>query len=220
MDSTAERSRTSSPDIDPQTQAFYDGIKTGSVSIEEFQDRLDKEPALEHFLNSAGFEKRLRKYLERGVTGVFIAVDLDNFKLFNDTNGHPAGDNLIQVAAEILAQQTRVKQPPAHQQEQRRQQYEELDLLGRVGGDEFAVFLVGATMPNAIRAAKRIRCSIVGVVQAIFPDYGPEQTMSLGLSEIRIGDTAKDLRGRADKALYVAKQGKGSGIVEASIAVY
>lgn len=206
-------------DIDPQTKEVYEGIRSGALTITALQNLLDAD-RLTGFLNTRGFETRLESYLARRVTGVLIAIDVDDFKRFNDTKGHPAGDSLLKRSAQVLLEQTRTDSSTEDQPNRRHKRDQQKDLLGRAGGDEFLVFLVGAEAPDAINAAKRIRRAIVTAVRKQFPDYGPEQTMSLGLSAIRPEDNIATLRQRADQALYVAKQGKGSGIVEDSIAIY
>ncbi len=206
-------------DVDPETTALFEGIRAGTFSAKDLQDRLDRDSLIEKFLNTSGFERRLKNYLKADIKGVLIAVDVDDLKRFNDSQGQPAGDMLLKKAAQVLLEQTRINPPTALQQEQRHKRNEEMDLLGRAGGDEFLVFLVGAEMPNAMQAAIRIRRSIVESVRQEFPDYGPEQTMSLGLSEVRSGDTVENIRPRADQALYLAKAHKGTGIIEESIAI-
>lgn len=209
-------------EIEPRTKDVYEGIVSGKYTTEDLQDLMDSDTLIENFLNIRGFERRLESYLQTGIDGVLVAVDVDDFKKFNDSQGHPAGDVLLKMAAEILREQTRVNPPKDESHEQRQQrneEYEELDLLGRLGGDEFAVFLVGASIPDAIKAAKRIRHAIVAAVKQLFPDYGPEQTMSLGLSAKLTGDSALAIRQRADQALYLAKEGKESTYPEDAIAI-
>lgn len=205
-----EKIITLEPDIEPETLELVEKIRAGTLGPQDLQARLDRDSLIEKFLNVKGFERRLEKYLKAGVKGILVAVDVDDFKNFNDTEGHPAGDRLLKKAAEVLLKQTRIILPTTTARKQRHKQYEEMDLLGRVGGDEFLVFLVGAQMPDAIEAAKRIRHSINEEIKQDFPNYGPEQTMSLGLTAVRPSDTVLSFRERADAALYVAKEGKGS----------
>lgn len=205
--------------IEPETVLLFKRIQLGEATLEELQHRLDKDPKLEGFINGAAFERRLENLLNRRVTGVLVAVDLDLFKQFNDSEGHPAGNEMISIAARLLHGQTRTTPPTAKQQEQRQNPNQDLDLLGHVGGDEMSVFFVGASLPDAIAAAKRVRHAIVIEAKKTFPNYGSEQTMSLGLSEVRTGDTSQALQQRADEALYEAKKGKGSKEIIDSIAI-
>lgn len=205
-------------DVDPETERVFEGIRNGTLNSTDLQKLIDVD-RLTGLLNTKGFEKRLAKYLEAGIEGVLIAVDVDDFKRFNDTQGHPAGDLLLTKAAKVLHEQTRTSQPTAIQLEKRRHRDEKRDLLGRVGGDEFLGFLVGVSLADAEQASIRIRTNIVRVVRQHFPDYGPDQTMSLGLTPLRTEDTVQTFRQRADQALYLAKTGKGNGKPEESIAI-
>ena len=207
-------------DIEPETEETYRRIQAGTFSATQLQYLFDRDKIAEGFLNTRGFERRLARYLEAGVEGVLIAVDVDDFKRFNDNQGHPAGDLLLARAAKVLLEQTRISQPTAVQLEKRRHRDAKKDLLGRVGGDEFLVFLVGASLADAEQASIRIRTNIVRVVRQYFPDYGPDQTMSLGLTPSRLDDdTVQTFRQRADQALYLAKTGKGTENPEQSIAI-
>jgi len=207
-------------DVDSETSQVYEGIRNGTLEATDLQKLFDTDK-LTGFLNLKGFERRLERYLVKGVKGVLIAVDVDEFKRFNDTEGHPLGDRLLQTSAQVLLHQTRLNpldiRHPEHRHLERTQEH---DLVGRVGGDEFLVFLAGAEMPDAIKAAKRVRSAIADTAKQRFPSYKPEQTMSLGLTAVRPSDNAGLLRQRADAALYEAKKGRGSGIIEESIAVY
>ncbi len=206
------------PNIEPETAILYKRIQMGAP-IEELQKHLDRDPKLEGFLNAAAFERRLGNLLKKGVKGVLMAVDMDYFKQFNDSQGHLAGDRLITLAAELLHNQTRTHPPTQEQKEQRLNLNQDQDLLGRLGGDEFAVFFVGAERPDAIKAAERVRSNIVTKAREAFPSYSSEQTMSIGLAPVMPNDTTEALRERADQALYKAKEGKDNGNVADSIAI-
>lgn len=205
-------------DVDPETERVFEGVRNGTLNIADLQQLLDVDQ-LTGFLNTKGFERRLAKYLEVEIEGVLIAIDVDDFKRFNDNQGHPAGDLLLARAARVLLEQTRTSQPTSVQLEKRHHRDQKRDLIGRAGGDEFLVFLVGASLADAEQASIRIRTNIVRAVRQHFPDYGPDQTMSLGLTPLRSEDTVQTFRQRADQALYLAKTGKGSGKPEESIAI-
>lgn len=205
--------------IEPGTLELYKGIIEGVFPVDALQDRLDAEQGLEGFLSHSAFERRLGVLLSKGVKGVLMAVDLDYFKQFNDTQGHPVGDSLIQLAAQLLRRQTRTSLPTQEQREQRQNPNQPLDLLGRIGGDEFAVFFVGASESDARASAIRVRENIVTEARKAFPNYEREQTMSLGLTPVKPSDTVQTLRQRADKALYKAKKGRGSPDIVDSIVI-
>ena len=120
-----------------------------------------------------------------------IMVDLDHFKRINDTYGHGCGDRVLTGTVKVVQACLR-----------------ERDMLGRLGGEEFAVVLPGAEGDAAIRAAERIRTAISGQV---FTDDEGEPipvTASLGLAFAGDEDameTAESLLQMADEALYEAK---------------
>jgi diguanylate cyclase (GGDEF)-like protein len=129
-------------------------------------------------------------------------IDLDNFKHYNDTNGHLAGDKLLQQIAGILRQEIR-----------------EQDTVARFGGEEFVVLLHQVGGEEAFEAAERIRRAIA---EYPFPN-GTKQPLgrvsaSLGMS--CFPDEAMDLELlilKADQALYAAKeQGRNRVVAAAS----
>ncbi|MGR9086608.1 MAG: HDOD domain-containing protein [Gammaproteobacteria bacterium] len=104
-----------------------------------------------------------RKKLENMAVGF---VDIDKFKLFNDTCGHQAGDEIIRIVAEILARSTR----PG-------------DLIGRYGGEEFLFILNNAKPSGALSYAERIRAEIERHGKTICAGYGGlPLTVSIGIS--------------------------------------
>ncbi|MEM9311645.1 MAG: GGDEF domain-containing protein [Pseudomonadota bacterium] len=117
---------------------------------------------------------------------VLIVFDIDRFKLVNDTYGHLEGDKVLQSVAQIAAGQAR-----------------EIDLVGRVGGEEFVWIVPRMHEMHAEQLAERLRQAIahgsaVGQV--------PNVTVSVGLAQLRPSDTSLSLFARADNALYGAKE--------------
>ncbi len=118
-----------------------------------------------------------------------IMLDLDNFKEINDSFGHGAGDQVLRVVAQRCRASIRV-----------------VDILGRYGGDEFAILLPGADLREAREIAERIR---LGVIQSLVPtDRGAVSvSISLGIAQSRQETEGLSLLlARADAALYAAKQ--------------
>jgi diguanylate cyclase (GGDEF)-like protein len=150
-------------------------------------------------LNMRGWREAATKELARadrtrGVIGLLM-VDLDHFKLINDTWGHPAGDDMLLAVADVLRTETR----PA-------------DVVGRFGGEEFVVLLPDADRDAALTAAERIR-SRVAALTVISTDKrgGPAvitgRTTSVGVA-VRPDNasTLPDLLQAADAAVYGAKE--------------
>ena len=126
-----------------------------------------------------------------------IMLDLDNFKEINDTYGHAAGDFVLYTAAKRIRANVRV-----------------VDILGRYGGDEFAILLPDANLEEAHEIAERIRQAILN--EGIQTSQGEVPiSISLGIAQAtNETDSLSALLGRADMALYVAKQ-QGRNRVEA-----
>jgi diguanylate cyclase (GGDEF)-like protein len=115
-----------------------------------------------------------------------LMVDVDGFKRINDSQGHLAGDVMLAGIADTLRGTLR-----------------ENDVLGRFGGDEFAVLLPETGMEKARTTAERLRSA---VAEQVF-EGAVTVTLSIGCSRNLEGDdTHKDLIARADKALYAAKK--------------
>jgi diguanylate cyclase (GGDEF)-like protein len=113
-------------------------------------------------------------------------IDLDHFKRVNDTHGHQVGDEVLREVARRLADGARRE-----------------DVVARVGGEELAWLLPEAGLDAAMVAAERLRRR---VGDDDFPVVG-RLTASLGVASLGPGDEAADLVGRADRALYTAKEG-------------
>lgn len=114
-----------------------------------------------------------------------ILGDLDHFKAINDEFGHLIGDRVLVTVAKVLGVHARP-----------------YDLTARFGGEEFLVLLPESTLADAMTIAQRIRCE---VAEVMVPGLERQVTMSLGISSWGHGDTAGELIGRADAALYQAK---------------
>lgn len=118
-----------------------------------------------------------------------LFVDLDHFKLINDRFGHEAGDRVLQEVAACLARQMRGS-----------------DLLGRIGGEEFSVFLPDTPVEGAAALAEKLRATLAALSLVV---HGKELriTASIGVACERAVDAGiKDIQQRADQAMYRAKQ--------------
>lgn len=112
-------------------------------------------------------------------------VDIDRFKSVNDSFGHLAGDQVLRVMADILRQGVR-----------------KVDTPGRWGGEEFIVICPNTTAADAAKLAEKLRTAINN---NDFPVAG-RQTCSFGVAQLRSDESAESLFGRADAALYRAKE--------------
>jgi len=155
--------------------------------------------ALTHLANRYKFENELTTLIEsgagKGIHHAFLYIDLDQFKIVNDTCGHVAGDELLKQVAMILRAHVR-----------------DVDTVARLGGDEFGILLASCTVQNAIRIANGIRDAIqnfrfvwqervftIGISIGLVPISSPIRTMS-------------DIMSAADIACYAAKDIGGNRI--------
>lgn len=135
-------------------------------------------------------EHMLAQHARQQVTAALILMDVDYFKKYNDSYGHPAGDEALQKVAQCLRSCLR----------------RELDLPARLGGEEFGVLLLGVTAEQAGAVAEQIRASFqgMGITHCGNLPLGV-MTMSLGVAAVSAADTTTTLYRRADAALYHAK---------------
>ncbi len=145
--------------------------------------------------NRRRFDEALDQITERREAVGLLMVDVDYFKLYNDTYGHIPGDNCLRAVAAAIAQVTR--RPDA--------------IATRFGGEEFAVLLIRTNEIDAVHIAGRIHAAIaaLGIKHAKSP-YGL-LTVSIGVAAVAAGRTREELVRQADWALYVAKaEGRNS----------
>lgn len=148
--------------------------------------------ALSGLLNRRGFEERLlrmvARHQESGLPLSLIVIDLDGFKAINDTHGHAAGDRVIAAFADTLRSSS-------------------LDhhVLGRIGGEEYAVVLPGSNIAAARLLAETMR---VAFAEADIDGFHglSRFTASFGVAELAWRESDAALFMRADQALYDAKR--------------
>jgi diguanylate cyclase (GGDEF)-like protein/PAS domain S-box-containing protein len=155
--------------------------------------------ALTGLVNRREFERRLEEAIEGGHRGdgqhVLAYLDLDHFKIVNDTSGHLAGDSMLREVAKLLRDAVR-----------------DSDTVGRIGGDEFGILLVGCPLDKARQIADDVTRA-VGDHRFVWRDKIYNIGASIGLVEIsRESGTLEELLAAADTACYVAKK-QGSGRV-------
>lgn len=151
-------------------------------------------------VNRRRFERALLEmindYQKRGYPFALILFDIDNFKQINDRYGHPTGDHILKEIALILKTFLRAN-----------------NVSARIGGEEFAILVPGATAVEGEIVAQRLRHIIEN---RAFNTVGDEIhiTASFGVTGVRKDDTLDTIFARVDKALYEAKHsGKNSVVV-------
>jgi diguanylate cyclase (GGDEF)-like protein/PAS domain S-box-containing protein len=156
-------------------------------------ERLSSTDALTGLMNRRAFQASLdtaiARALRTGTSGAIIYVDLDNFKAINDNYGHETGDAVLGEVAEILTSRSRT-----------------YDLVARIGGDEFVVWLDGVDFAVAKRRAGELAMEMAKLSR--FSAEGlPQLGASVGIVEFDPAhdkDTA-ELVARADRAMYDVK---------------
>lgn len=163
---------------------------------------LSETDPLTGLLNRRSLDNRLETLLEESKRSDFplslVFLDIDHFKVINDTYGHSAGDEVLRYCGQVLAKNIR-----------------RTDVLGRYGGEEFILVLPGSTSENARRVAELLRHSVA--TQPIkLGDQVASVTISVGFAQW-LGDqeTAQQLIERADQAMYRAKSAGRNRIVGA-----
>ncbi|QDX82112.1 GGDEF domain-containing protein [Denitratisoma sp. DHT3] len=128
-----------------------------------------------------------------------VLIDIDNFKDINDSHGHLAGDRVLTRTAELVAANLRAS-----------------DLACRWGGEEFLLLFRNCAGEQALLLADKLR-SIVAVATIDVDGTAVHVTLSAGVAQYASPQTAEQLVGRADQALYAAKRGgRNRAILQAS----
>jgi len=173
----------------------------------ELTRKLEEQATIDHLtglLNRRGLETRLDEELKRqkrtDTPLALLMLDVDNFKLFNDTYGHAAGDQCLVALAECLGENTRGE-----------------DLLARFGGEEFLVVLINVTRKQAELAAEKLRqtCSEIRL-----PGVAESVSVTIGMVSVDASTSVdrEALIKYADDALYRGKL-NGRNQVMSSISV-
>ncbi len=168
------------------------------------QQALAITDALTGLYNRRQFNLRLEEEVGRAVRYQepvsLVMVDIDDFKSFNDTFGHPAGDKVLKSLAVVMRGNLR-----------------RVDMLARYGGEEFAIILPRALPGDAFRVAERVRVAVETQMQAIVADIcasaapgkPPREKITISMGVASAPDHAQDapkLLNLADIALYEAKR--------------
>ena len=144
--------------------------------------------------NRRSFDRKLAQLIAAadGLEESFclLFLDIDHFKRVNDTYGHMVGDKVLSEFGRQIGRLTRRS-----------------DFLARYGGEEFAILLPATRITNAFTVAENVRSTLqlVRLRRSSSRESLGAVTVSVGVACYRVGETAEDLIGRCDKALYRAK---------------
>jgi len=173
-----------------EVDALAAELEASRARITDLEARIDIDP-LTNTLNRRGFERELKRslaYVKRyDTSAALIYIDLDGFKPVNDRHGHAAGDAVLKAAAATLLRSVRAS-----------------DVVGRIGGDEFAVLLWNVSGPAAAAKALALETAIYAT-----PVNCGASTLVVGASAgtalLGALDTAAEVLARADAAMYARK---------------
>jgi len=187
-DSTIEQGRQIATSIVDKS-AELEKVK---VTLEEYKKLADTDP-LTHIWNRRAFDRALARIYdsEKGrMFNALIIADIDRFKDVNDRHGHPVGDRIIQLVADIIGANAG-----------------DGAFVARTGGEEFAVIAEGLSEDGISRVAEAIRLAIETapfVSTDTGTNFGPV-TVSMGICMASEANSPEDLYSKADRALYASK---------------
>ncbi|PJC74720.1 MAG: GGDEF domain-containing protein, partial [Syntrophobacterales bacterium CG_4_8_14_3_um_filter_58_8] len=144
----------------------------------------------------------LERQVQRSVTGGLplsvIMIDIDHFKTFNDRYGRAYGEHVLYSVAHTLSDHLRPT-----------------EIIARYGGDEFVVILPDVAIGKAMKIGGRLHRGVMDAIP-VTPNGSsiPHPTISIGLAELKAGETGKDMLAEADRALSRAKSGGRNRISE------
>ncbi len=187
-----------SPDAQTAVNSLLEEFERLKADLREKQDKVSEletvaaEDPLVPLLNRRGFLRELNRalaYAQRYDAHMCIVfLDLDKFKDINDRFGHATGDVALKLVANTLLENLR-----------------ESDIVGRIGGDEFAIVLWNTDRKTAIIKAKAL-VEAIAAATLVTPEGRVPLSATAGVSEASKDDSAESVLGRADTEMYAAKR--------------
>lgn len=191
----------STKQIVAHNQSLENQLENTSSQMAELRQNLDvvRKEAMTDGLTGLSNRKALDIYLEAAIqdaeetdsTLTLLMLDIDHFKDFNDTHGHLVGDQVLRLVARSLRDGIKGR-----------------DFAARYGGEEFVIILPETNVEGGVHVGNMLRraVEVKQVVNRASGEYLGQITLSVGVAELFPGENAEALVGRADEALYKAKQ--------------
>ncbi len=181
-------------------RTLHSEMKYTMLEMTEYTNKLEETSVTDELTglyNKRFFNGILDKTIARVDRGnenaSLIIADIDHFKLFNDKYGHLAGDRVLKVMGELLERGVR-----------------ESDVTCRYGGEEFGIILPDTNRRGALDVAYKLNCKIadypIGFEDENRETHNLPVNISVGVDQIKTGDSYKSLVDRVDKFLYQAKK--------------
>lgn len=170
-------------------------------SLREAEERSNTD-ALTGLANRRSMDEFLRSAqivaMEKGEPLSVLLIDIDHFKKFNDSHGHQVGDQVLRLVANVLKENVRIQ-----------------DLAARYGGEELFAVLPGADLTICADVAERIRRRIsdARLTRRTSGQEIGNVTVSIGVAQFKLAESAEALIERSDRALYQAKRSGRNKIV-------
>ncbi|KXF77264.1 diguanylate cyclase [Paramesorhizobium deserti] len=167
-------------------------LKAALQELKLAHQQLQAKSRIDHMtglLNRGSFFDAMKISRSRIETGAVLVIDADHFKSINDTYGHAIGDRALKIIAFALQNVTRKG-----------------DIVGRIGGEEFSIFLPCASPETASRLAERIRTEVENTSFYTAANQIHPLTISIGGAMAPKHESNSQVLSKADKCLYQAKQ--------------
>lgn len=184
------------PTPQPDGGSLWSGVVSDITERKQLEEELKRQARIDlltglnnrrHFFELA--EQELARAKRHDVPLPALMLDVDHFKLVNDTYGHHVGDLVLQKLSEVCVKTLRG-----------------IDILGRLGGEEFAILLPETKSEQALEVAERLRLAVAGATVPLEQGGSIHLTVSIGVASVVATDAKiEDLLKRADTALYAAK---------------
>jgi len=182
-----------------ETEELRDQVSKSSNTVDRLKEELKKAnyfaktDELTNIPNRRGFNEDMKQNIQLSVQNqsffALILLDLDHFKVVNDTFGHIVGDSALRYVAKLLKEETKGR-----------------DSIARVGGEEFSIILPETSYENAVKVANNIRLKIANKTLSVKNQKQPlKLTLSSGVAIYQKGEQIETLYQRADQAMYLAK---------------